>query len=78
MSKRPKRDEPKLVYSTDRVAIVRAALENGLTQQEIIASLTANEYGVAARTRIIKDWAPALSLTEEEALALARRAGIIK
>jgi len=30
------------------------------------------------RGRIIREWAPALALTEEEALALARAAGIVR
>ncbi len=69
---------PKLVYSTDRVAIVRAARGQGMTDEQILLSLVANEYGSAARRKILKEWAPALSLTEQEALALARRAGILK
>jgi hypothetical protein len=74
----PKRDEPKLVYSTDRVAIVRAARASGFNNELILLALTENEYGRSARIRIIKDCASALSLTEAEALAVARRLGIIK
>lgn len=68
----------KLVYSDDRVAVIRLARERGHSDAQILSALVANEFGDRARLAIIDDWAPALGLTREEARAIARRAGLIK
>ena len=66
-----------LRYSSDRTEIVRLARERGLSDGEILKALLANEYGQRARAQIVREWAEVLGLSEEEALAIARRAGLL-
>jgi hypothetical protein len=77
-SRRRGKEEPKLVYSTDKVAIVRQARQTGMSDGEILAALVANEYGNRAREKIIREWAPALAMTVNEALEFARRTGLVR
>ncbi len=70
-------DERRLVYSTDPKEVVKAARAHGFSDREILELLTANEYGVRAKKDIIRKYAAALGLSEEEALAEARKAGIV-
>lgn len=66
-----------LRYTTDRVAIVREARKRGMGDGEILAALCQAEVA-SERRRIVREWAPALGLTEPESLAVARSAGLIK
>lgn len=74
----PDEAEERLVYSTDKTEIVRKARAVGMSDAQIIRHLVANEYGEQARKRIIQIWAKALGLTNEAALAVAKRAGLIR
>jgi hypothetical protein len=76
-SRRGGGDRPRLVYSTDKVAVVRQARNVGMSDQEILSALVANEFGKRTREKIIREWAPALGLTADEALQLARRASLV-
>jgi hypothetical protein len=57
--------------------MVRLARERGLTDAQILTVLVANEYGAAKRRALIREWAAALGLSEEEALLIAKKAGLI-
>jgi len=65
-----------LRYSTDKVAIVREARKRGIADPQILTALCRSEVA-SERRRIIREWAPALGLTEDEAIALARAAGLV-
>ncbi|MBI2898369.1 MAG: hypothetical protein HYY06_32765 [Deltaproteobacteria bacterium] len=69
--------DPRLRYSTDKVAIVRAARANGMSDGEILLALCRGERE-ATRRRIVREWAAPLGLTAEEALAQARKVGIVR
>ena len=67
---------PGLRYTNDRAMIIRIAREKGLSDKEILKQLVAGEVA-SERRRIIREWANDLGLTEDEALRVAREAGLI-
>ncbi len=66
----------KLVYSSDRAAIVRKAREQGLTDAQILGALVSNEYSARTKRKIVREWAKHLGLTEGEAEDAAKKAGL--
>lgn len=44
---------------------------------KILKALTANVYGVRAKQKIVKEWAPHLGLTDIEAEETAKKAGAL-
>lgn len=69
--------DAKLRYSSDRVAIVRAARAKGMSNEEILEAACRGEIA-AERRRIVREWAAPLGMTEDEALALARKVGVVR
>ncbi|HYO71267.1 MAG TPA: hypothetical protein VEU33_34825 [Archangium sp.] len=76
--KRKDKSLPRLVYSTDKQAIVKQARAAGLPTGKILSALVSGEYGVQAKLKIVREWAPSLGLSEDEAMLEAKKAGILK
>lgn len=66
----------RLVYSTDRKDIVKIARARGMTDAEILASVTTARVR-ADRVSEIRSWAQHLGLSPDEAMDLARKNAII-
>jgi len=56
---------------------VRLARERGLSDEQILKALLANEYGHRVRVQIVREWAGILGLSEDQAIAIARRCGLL-
>jgi hypothetical protein len=67
-----------LRYTDDKKELIRLARDKGLSNEEIMKALVANEYGDQKRLQIILDYAPYLDLTDADARALVVRSGLVR
>jgi len=67
-----------LRYTDDHKAIIKLARSKGLSDEEILKALVANEYGDGARLQIVLKFAPFLGLSEEDAREVAAKSGLIR
>lgn len=67
-----------LRYTDDKRELIRLAREKGLSDEEILTALVANEYGDRKRLEIILSFAPYLGLSDPDARDLATQSGLIR